>query len=184
MLSKKELEQERKREANYNKLSEQVISKTAWGKFYGLMRLASATGEGAIKHKICIDKNGRILKIYKSKAGKWVGSFLKPAHEQASRDLSQKKYGRAFLDMVGFGSFLDVRDQMKAKCFTMRPNDLVKPQDRNDVGLNDLKKKVRKDGLAGLGCVCRMGYVKSKPDYQGHCKCGNQNVWAKECCNR
>ena len=158
MLSKKELAEEKKREAKLNKLSEKVISKTAFGKFYGLMRMASKFGEGKIKHKICVDKNGRILKIYKSKAGKFIGSFLKPAHEQMARDFSQKKYGRGFLDMVGFGSFLDFRDMKKAKCFIVKPNDLVKPADRNTKGIETLEKEVKTKGLAGINyknCNCK-----------------------------
>lgn len=157
MLTKKQLAEEKKREKLYNKLSEKVISKTAWGKFYGLMKLASTTGEGMLKHKICIDKEGRVLKIYKSKFGKWAGSFIKPAHEQMSRDFAKKKYGRGVLDLLGFGSFLDVRDQKKAKCFIMKPNDLVKPENRNKKGLTGLIKIVNRSGPKGLGkifCNC------------------------------
>ena len=126
MLTPDQIKQEQKKEAAYNKLAETVISKTTWGKFYGLMRMASKAGEGAIPHKVCIGKDGRILKIYKSKAGKWVGSFLKPAHEQAARDFSRKKYGRGVLDMVGFGSFLDAHDQMTATCIIVTPNQVLK----------------------------------------------------------
>lgn len=128
MLSKDQLKAERTKEAKINKLSETVISKTAWGKFYGLMRGASKMGEGMIKHKICVDKDGRILKIYKSKAGKWVGTFLKPAHEQMARDFSKKKYGRGLLDMVGFGSFIDHHEMKTAKCFTIRPDEILKKE--------------------------------------------------------
>lgn len=141
MLSQKELQAEKANEKKINYLSEQIINKTAWGKFYGLMRMASKAGEGMIPHKICVDKNGRILKIYKSDAGKWVGSFLKPAHEQMARDFAQKKYGRAFLDMVGFGSFIDVHEQKTAKCFIIRPNQI-------------LKKKDRKNQASLSGCNC------------------------------
>lgn len=130
MLTEKELKAERANEKKINYISEQIIAKTAWGKFYGLMRMASKAGEGMIPHKVCIDKQGRILKIYKSDAGKWVGSFLKPAHEQLARDLSRKKYGRAMLDMLGFGSFADVHDQKTAKCFIIRPNQVLKIEDR------------------------------------------------------
>jgi hypothetical protein len=126
MATAQQIQKEREAEARYNKVATQVISKTAWGKFYGLMRAASAAGEGSIPHKICVDKEGRILKIYKSKAGKWIGSFLKPAHEQAARDFSRKKYGRGILDMLGFGSFLDAHDQKKAKCFVTTPNNVLK----------------------------------------------------------
>lgn len=130
MLTQEQLATERANEKKINYLSEQVISKTAWGKFYGLMRMASKAGEGMIPHRVCIDKNGRVLKIYKSKAGKWVGSFLKPAHEQMARDFSQKKYGRGLLDMVGFGSFIDVHDQKTAKCFIIHPDQVLKQKDR------------------------------------------------------
>lgn len=125
MLSQKQLAEEKAREKRTNKISEAIITKTAWGKFYGLMRGASKMGEGMVKHKVCIDKNGRVLKIYKSKAGKWVGTFLKPAHEQMARDFSQKKYGRGMLDMLGFGSFIDHHEQKKAKCFVFKPNELL-----------------------------------------------------------
>lgn len=130
MLTQKQLEAERKNEQKINVLSEQIISKTAWGKFYGLMRMASKAGEGMIPHKICVDKDGRILKIYKSKAGKWAGAFLKPAHEQMARDLARKKYGRAMLDMVGFGSFIDRHEMRTAKCFIIHPNQILKREDR------------------------------------------------------
>jgi hypothetical protein len=126
MPTQEQLQAERRKEAAYNKVAETVISKTAWGKFYGLMRMASKAGEGAIPHKVCIGKDGRILKIYKSQAGQWVGSFLKPAHEQAARDFSRKKYGRGLLDMVGFGSFLDAHDQKTAKCIVVTPDHVLK----------------------------------------------------------
>ena len=153
MLSKKELAEEKKREKTYNKASEFIIKKTAFGKFYGLMRLASKTGEGMIKHKICIDKNGRILKIYKSKTGKWIGTFLKPAHEMMSRDLSQKKYGRAILDLFGFGGFIDHREMKHAKCFVVKPDQLVKKEDRHGKGLEKLEAQVKAKGFGSLGCV-------------------------------
>jgi hypothetical protein len=157
MLTKKELAEEKSREKNYNKISEFIISKTAFGKFYGLMRMASKAGEGMIKHKICIDKNGRILKIYKSKTGKWIGTFLKPAHEMMSRDLSQKKYGRAVLDLFGFGGFIDHKEMKHAKCFIIKPNLIVKKEDRHTKGIENLEKKVKKGGLGGLykNCNCK-----------------------------
>ena len=128
MLTQAQIQQEQKNEGSINKLSEKIISKTAWGKFYGLMRGAAAAGEGAIPHMVCVDKNGRILRIYKSKAGKWIGTFLKPAHEQMARDVSQKKYGRGLLDMLGFGSFIDHHEMKNARCFKLRPNDILKAQ--------------------------------------------------------
>lgn len=183
-MTQAEVQAEQKREKQYNKLAEKVISKTAWGKFYGLMRLASSTGEGLIPHKVCVDKDGRILKIYKSKAGQWVGSFLKPAHEQASRDFSRKKYGRGFLDMIGFGSFLDAHDQKTAKCFVVVPNAIVKKKDQHAQGLSGLYNQVRSSGLQSLGCMCQMGYVKSTYAKDKTCKCGNENVYAVECCGK
>lgn len=150
MVSKAQLEQEKKREALFNNLSKKIIGKTPWGKFYGLMRMAASYGEGHLKHKVCIGKDGRVLKIYKSKGGKFIGAFLKPAHEQAARDFGRKKYGRAFLDMVGFGSFLDWHDQKHAKCYIFKPNDLVKKEDRHKKGLAGLEKLVHNCGCKAL----------------------------------
>jgi len=125
MPSQAEIQKEQKREKQANMIAEQVISKTAWGKFYGLMRAAARAGEENIPHKVCVDKNGRVLKVYKSKAGQWAAAFLKPAHEQAARDLSQGKTGRAFLDMLGFGGFIDRHEMRSAKCFVIKPKDVL-----------------------------------------------------------
>jgi hypothetical protein len=35
-----------------------------------------------------------------------------------------------------------------------------------------------------IGSPAGVRLAGAKPDYQGQCKCGNQNVWAKECCLR
>ena len=126
MPTAEQIKSEKQNEAAYNKLAEVIIKKTAWGKFYGLMRGAAKAGEGAIPHKVCIGKDGRVLKIYKSVGGQWIGSFLKPAHEQASRDFSRKKYGRGFLDMIGFGSFIDAHEQKTAKCIVVTPDQILK----------------------------------------------------------
>lgn len=150
MVSKAQLAAEKKRELLFNSLSKKIIGKTPWGKFYGLMRMAAAAGEGKLKHKVCIGKDGRVLKIYKSKFGKWIGSFLKPAHEQAARDFAKKKYGRGLLDLAGFGSFLDWHDQKHAKCYVFKPNDLVKPEHRNKKGLSGLERIVNQCGCKAL----------------------------------
>lgn len=130
MLTKQQLQDEQKKEAQANKIAETIISKTAWGKFYKYMRAAAKMGEDNIPHKVCVDKDGRVIRIYKSKAGKWVGAFLKPAHEQAARDLSQKKTGRAFLDMIGFGGFIDANEAKHAKCFVIRPSTILKSKNK------------------------------------------------------
>lgn len=130
MATQTELRTEKNREAVYNKAAQVIINQTAWGKFYGYMRSAAARGEGAIPHKVCLDADGRDVTVYKSDAGKWIGAFLKPAHEMAARDIARKKYGRAFLDMIGFGAFLDYRDQKNAKCIVLYPNQILKPEEK------------------------------------------------------
>ena len=45
MVSKAQLDQEKKREVLFNTLSKKIIGKTPWGKFYGLMRMAASGSE-------------------------------------------------------------------------------------------------------------------------------------------
>lgn len=118
---------EQQKEQKLNYLSEQVIGYTAWGKFYGLMRGAAAAGEGLIPHKVCVSADGREIKVYKSDAGKLIGSFLKPVHEYVSKDLSQGNYVQAFLDATTgwFGQVQYAQEQKKATCFDITPKEVV-----------------------------------------------------------
>lgn len=113
-------------EQSYNQAFEKIIGATAWGKFYGLMKGASQIGEGAIPHKVCISEDGREIKVFNSKLGKVVGSFIRPTHEDVAKYLSKKQYGKAI------GSFFlpinhvdNIKEQRDTNCFVVTPNEVI-----------------------------------------------------------
>lgn len=127
-LTNEQIIQEKKKEQQFNIFSEQIIGQTAWGKFYGLMREASKAGEGAINKKICLDKEGRNIIVYNTNTGKVIGTFLKPAHEQAGYYFGQKKYGKGALSLLGFGWIPKIKEQKEAKCVFLTPNEIIARQ--------------------------------------------------------
>jgi hypothetical protein len=124
------LAKEQRKEKSFNAVAEAIINEQPWGKFYGLMKGASDLGEGLLPHRVCLDKQGRILKVYKGKAGRWVGAFIRPAHEHAAKAFSQKKYGRGVLGLMGFGWIPNLIEQKKANCVEVVPEDFLSEADR------------------------------------------------------
>lgn len=130
-LTQEQIAQEQMSEKQFNQLSEQVIGKTPWGQFYGLMKGAANAGEGMLKHQVCLDKSGRNIKVYKG-AGKVVGAFLKPSHEYTMQYISRKEWGKAALSLTGlYGQLQSIKDQrqaMKGGCITVIPNEILRLQ--------------------------------------------------------
>ena len=94
-------QQEQQNEAQLGALSNTAVSATPYGGLIGMMRNASSIGEGAIPHKICLDKNGNNITVYNTRANKLVAAFLKPTHEYVQKYLAEKKYGEAALSLLG-----------------------------------------------------------------------------------
>lgn len=125
-LTKEQLAAEKANEAKLNQLSDQIIGYTPFGQLYPLMKMASQAGQGAIPHKICVDADGRSVKVYKGTTGQLIGSFLKPTHEYVTKYIAQKEYGKAFAASFGlFGQLTDVKNQQSATCITITPNEIV-----------------------------------------------------------
>jgi hypothetical protein len=112
---------EREAERKYNALSEAIIATQVWGQFYGIMRAGADLGEGLLKHEVCIAPDGSIVKVAKRKAGKWIQSFIRPAHEHFAKSAGKKKWGRALVGLAGFGWIPNMIEQKKAKCFGITP---------------------------------------------------------------
>lgn len=125
-LTQEQIAQEKANEAKLNKLSDEIIGKTPFGKLYPLMRLAASIGEGAIPHKICVSADGREVTVYKGEAGKVVGAWLKPTHEYVTMYASRGEYGKAIASVFGiYGQLTQIQEQKKATCFTVTPNQIV-----------------------------------------------------------
>lgn len=126
-ISKQQIEQEKAKAAQMNKVAEQVIGYTGWGRFYPLMRGAASIGEGMTPHKVCVDKNGRDINVYNSTTGKILGSFFRPAHEDATTAISQGDYGQAAIDLAGWGWIKNVQDQFSDEnnCLDIIPQMLI-----------------------------------------------------------
>ena len=137
MLTSEQIEQERKREQEFNKLSDSIIGFTPFGKFYGLMQSASKMGDSMLKKSICIDPDGRIVASYKTDFGKITGAWLKPQHEIMTENLAKKKYGKALLgSMPIIGQIVRASDQKKLKkkgrCFDMTIEEFMAEQKKRE----------------------------------------------------
>lgn len=119
------VEEEKNREQQFNQIAEKIIGTQPWGKFYGLMKTAADTGEGMIKHQICVSPDGREIEVAKTLKGKIVKSFIRPAHEHAAKAFSQKKYGEGIIGILGFGWIPNLIKQRRATCGIITPNDFL-----------------------------------------------------------
>lgn len=117
--------QEAKREKQFNAVAEAIIETQPWGKFYSLMLAASKAGEGILPHRVCVDPQGRPIKVYKKGPIRWMASFIQPAHQHAAEGFAQKKWGRVVLGLAGFGWIGKLKDQAQAQCLEITPNDFL-----------------------------------------------------------
>jgi len=135
-VTQQQIDQEAKDEAKFNAIQEQILSYTgAWAKFYPIIRAASKAGEGAINHKVCLDKDGRSIIVYNTTAGRVVGTWLKPTHEYISKYLSRKEYGKAALSALGWGAGLAAKEMKAAKCIAFTPNEILRAEKKHEARL-------------------------------------------------
>lgn len=135
-LTPEQLAKERKAEAQYNKIAEKIIQTQPWGQFYGLMKGAADFGEGMIKHQVCIAPDGRPISVAKTKHGRVLKSFIRPAHEHATKAFSQKKFGRGIVGLFGFGWIPNLVEQRRATCLDVVPSEFIKiAEDRKRAAL-------------------------------------------------
>jgi hypothetical protein len=147
--------QEQSQYNQYNSISNQVIGKTPFGQFYGLMRGAATLGEGALKHKVCFNEDGSEVKVYNTRTNRLLGAFMRPTHEYVQEYLAKKSYGEAFLASLGvYGQMKAVKNAERATCIEVIPNDIIAEQNRRDKEESDkkqseidsLKRKLEKVG--------------------------------------
>ena len=182
-VSEEQLAKEKRIEQQFNKVSEKVIGMTPWGAFYGLMIAASRAGEGMFQHKICIDKDGRPVEVGKSVAGRWVKSFIRPAHEYAAEAFSQKKFGQGAVHLLGHGWIINIVKQrrLKKNCdeLLITPDEFIQeakrrglaPKPRNvspeesrrrtqaDKESIEIEKKMDTISKTGIGLIIAAGLV-------------------------
>lgn len=141
MLTSEQIQKEKKREEQYNKISDEIIGVMPFGKFYGLMQTASKLGDSTLKKSICIDPDGRIVASYKTDFGKIAGAWLKPQHELITENMAKKKWGKALLGSIPIvGQVVRATDQKKlakkGMCFDITIEEFMAEQKKRE----DLEK--------------------------------------------
>ena len=141
-------QEEQRKEAEFNKLSEAVISKTSFGKFYGLMRGASRLFTQNLKQSVGIDDDGRPIVVYKKDISKILGTFAVPAHEWMAKEYAKKDWG-GFIASVFTGGFSsemkNIKQQKKAKFFDISPKEVEEIYNRRKA-----EEKAKLDKLTNL----------------------------------
>ncbi|HMZ94916.1 MAG TPA: hypothetical protein PLD56_10395 [Chitinophagales bacterium] len=127
MVSKEQLAEEKKKEAQFNALFEQVISKSPFGQWYPLMIGASNLLTKNLPQRVGIDEEGRPIVVYKSEVGKVLGTWAVPVHQVFAKNLSQKKWKDALSDIFTSGTVSQIKTiqrQKKAKFFDISPKEV------------------------------------------------------------
>jgi hypothetical protein len=126
MISKEQLADEQRKEREYNKLFELVISKSPFGQWYGLMIGASNLVTKNLPKRVGVDEDGRPMVVYKSDAQKLMGVWAEPTHKLLARKLGQKKYGEAFQAIFApsLGHIKEMQRQKKAIFFDISPKEV------------------------------------------------------------
>ena len=92
MISQEQLAEEQRKEKEYNKLFELVISKSPFGQWYPFMIGASNMLTKRLPKSVGVDEDGRPLVIYKGEVGKALGTWARPTHSMLAQDLSRKDF--------------------------------------------------------------------------------------------
>jgi hypothetical protein len=132
MISKEQIAEEERKEKEYNKLFEMVISKSPFGQWYGLMIGASNLLTKNLPKRVGIDKDGRPIIVYKTEMGKIMGVWANPTHKVIAKNLGQKKYGTAVGALLGTGQITEMIKQKRAKFFDISPSEVTEINNRRE----------------------------------------------------
>jgi hypothetical protein len=140
MISKQQLAEEQRKEREYNKLFDQVISKSPFANWYPLMIGASNLLTKNLPKRVGVDTDGRPIVVYKSTIGKVMGVWAEPTHKVIARDLGKKQFGKALGALLGIGQIQEMQRQKKAKFFDISPKEVQEIRNKR-IALANLKKK-------------------------------------------
>lgn len=143
MLSKEQLAEEKRKEAEYNKLFEMVISKTPFGQWYPFMIGASNMLTKNLPKRVGIDEDGRPLVVYKGEIGKALGTWARPTHAMLSQDLSRgdwKSTIQVLTGTVGAVKIKELQKQRKAKFFDISPKEVGEMHNKKIAELREKAK--------------------------------------------
>lgn len=127
MITKEQLADEQRKEREFNRLSETVISVMPFGRFYGLMRGASSLLTNNLPKSVGIDESGRPIVVYKKDITKVIGTFSVPAHEWMGKEFGKKDFGGGIASIFsgGFSTMAkNIKQQKKAKFFDISPEEV------------------------------------------------------------
>lgn len=142
MISKEQIAEEQRKEREYNKLFEAVISKSPFGQWYSLMIGASNLLTKNLPKRVGIDKDGRPIIVYKTEMGKIMGVWAEPTHKVIAKNLGQKKYGSAIGALLGTGQITEMIKQKRAKFFDISPSDVTEINNRR-IALKKQKTEIK-----------------------------------------
>lgn len=136
MVSQQQIADEQRKEAEFNKLFEQVISKSPFGQWYGLMIGASNLLTQNLQKRVGVGRDGRPIVVYKTNIGKLMGVWATPTHKVIAKDLSQGKYGEALGALLGIGQIVEMVKQQQAKFFDISPKEVQEIYARKQAAKN------------------------------------------------
>lgn len=126
-MTQAQLNEEKRKEAAYNQLFDKVIVKfKPFGTWYQYMIGASELLTKNLPKRICIDKDGRPVVIYKGDLAKMAGVWATPTHKVISKDIAEHKYWRALGDLLGVGQIVETVKQYTNhnQCFDISPDEV------------------------------------------------------------
>ena len=130
-MTPEQLQREQELEVIFNQLGDTAVSFVpVYGQLHGMFRAAAKFGEGKLKYRICLDQQGRPIKVARKKGGQFVQVALKPTHEHMSKLIAQKKAHIAILPhiiglpgLIKSYQFWEVR---KARCLELTPEEFLR----------------------------------------------------------
>jgi len=143
MISKEQIAEEQRKEREYNKLFEMVISKSPFGQWYGLMIGASNLLTKNLPKRVGIDKDGRPIIVYKTEMGKIMGVWAEPTHKVIAKNLGQKKYGAAIGALLGTGQITEMIKQKRAKFFDISPSEVTDIRNKREALKNKKTEPIK-----------------------------------------
>lgn len=160
------LADEQRKEGEYNKLFEAVISKSPFSQWYPLMVSTSDMLTNNLQKRVGIDEDGRPLVVYKSEAGKLLGTWATATHKVIAKDLSQKEYGKALGALLGVGQVNEMIRQKRAKFFDISPKEVeevynkrVVLKGKNNRTTDDVKAQVVNDEKISYAPIIFFSFV-------------------------
>lgn len=127
MITQEQYNNEKRKEAEFNKLFDTFAQNSPFGQWYGYMIKASNMLTKNLPKCIAIDKDGRPVIIYKGQLSKIAGVWGTATHKSVASDFSQGKWLEGIGGIFGAGHIKDMIDQNKKykQVFDISPDEIT-----------------------------------------------------------